>query len=442
MALRDYLNFESYADFADYELQNGQAVAIVTMDGSTPLETWYYNASSMAFPNGSTVFKPDSVDINDPGRYIKNMTASDWDTTLNKPVFADVATSGDYNDLDNKITAGIGIVMDNNEISVDDSQFMSKSEANQAIADMEAEIAGKTPQVRTITINGITQDLEANRDWEVGNLSSSASYSNPSWITSLSSSKITGLSTVATTGSYNDLSNKPTIPTVNYPVTSVNTKTGAVVLNASDVGAIATGANIPYNTLTGAPTIPTNTNQLTNGSGFLNQAGARSAISLTTTGTSGVATYDNISGVINIPNYSATIYTAGGGITISSGVISQTTPNYNNAPGRVLTTSFRPSTTRPTRVSYTVSITTAISLLNLNSAGSVALQISSDNINWSTINSAGITRTLSVSITVGLNETTQLNIQGEIPAGQYCRLLPTTSGGASIAVSSGQEVTY
>lgn len=52
------------------------------------------------------------------------------------------------------------------------------------------------------------------------------------------------------------IKNKPAIPTLNYPVTSVNTKTGAVVLSASDVGAIATGASIPYSTLTGAPSIP------------------------------------------------------------------------------------------------------------------------------------------------------------------------------------------
>lgn len=36
---------------------------------------------------------------------------------------------------------------------------------------------------------------------------------------------------------YNELENKPTIPTV--PVQSVNTKTGAVTLDADDVGAIA-----------------------------------------------------------------------------------------------------------------------------------------------------------------------------------------------------------
>lgn len=42
----------------------------------------------------------------------------------------------------------------------------------------------------------------------------SGSYSNPAWITALAAAKVIGLATVATTGSYTDLSNKPTIPTV------------------------------------------------------------------------------------------------------------------------------------------------------------------------------------------------------------------------------------
>lgn len=133
-----------------------------------------------------------------------------------------------------------------------------------------------------------------------------------------------------------------------------------------------------------------------------------------------------------------------GGVTYNSstGEVSQTPATYNNSPGRALTTSFRPSTVRPTRVSYTISIATTLSLLNLNSSGTVALQISPDNSTWTTINSAGITRTLAVSISVGLNDTSLLNVAGEIPTGYYCRLLPTTSGGATITFSSGQEVTY
>jgi|688.fasta_scaffold13570_8 hypothetical protein len=85
-----------------------------------------------------------------------------------------------------------------------------------------------------------------------------------------------------------------------------------------------------YNSTTGVITIPTNNNQITNGSNFItlsslsagagisynNSTGviastitqytdalARAAISLTTTGTSGAATYNSTTGVFNIPNY-------------------------------------------------------------------------------------------------------------------------------------------
>ena len=85
-----------------------------------------------------------------------------------------------------------------------------------------------------------------------------------------------------------------------------------------------------YNSTTGVITIPTNTNQLTNGAAFITLASlsagagisynnttgviastitqytdalARTAISLTTTGTSGAATYNNTTGVLNIPQY-------------------------------------------------------------------------------------------------------------------------------------------
>jgi hypothetical protein len=85
-----------------------------------------------------------------------------------------------------------------------------------------------------------------------------------------------------------------------------------------------------YNSTTGVITIPTNNNQITNGSNFItltslsagaginynNTTGAisstitqytdalaRAAISLTTTGTSGAATYNSTTGVFNIPQY-------------------------------------------------------------------------------------------------------------------------------------------
>ena len=58
-----------------------------------------------------------------------------------------------------------------------------------------------------------------------------------------------------------------------------------------------------------------------NPANYITVAQARTAISLTTTGTSGAATYNNTTGVLNIPSYQGgvTSIVAGTGITISSG---------------------------------------------------------------------------------------------------------------------------
>lgn len=126
--------------------------------------------------------------------------------------------------------------------------------------------------------------------------------------------------------------------------------------------------------------------------------------------------------------------------TVTAQVASIAAPSFNNAPARSLNTSFRPSTTKGTRVSYTVSVTTPLSVLNLASAGQVFLEISANNSTWTTINSAGVSKTLGVGI--ALNEVTYFNVQGEIPINYYVRLRTTASGGATIAFVSGQEVTY
>lgn len=141
-----------------------------------------------------------------------------------------------------------------------------------SISSLNTSVSGKVNSTRTLTINSVTQDLSANRTWNVGTLVGndtlnikaliatnttsiatklaisdttgkwlspetaaityqpigsyltattgdarypvlSGSYINPSWITSLPYSKITGtptLATVATTGAYSDLTGKPT----------------------------------------------------------------------------------------------------------------------------------------------------------------------------------------------------------------------------------------
>lgn len=237
-----------------------------------------------------------------------------------------------------------------------------------------------TTQVRTITINGSTQDLSANRTWSVGTLVASDTVS---------------LST------------------------RINTKFN---IPSGTTGQYLNGLGNPIT----FPTIPTNTNQLTNGSGFITNAGARSAISLTTTGNSGASTYNSTTGVLNIPNYAT-----------------PSAPTFNPSPGRSLNTNYTVSATQNARVSYTVALTTTLSLLNLNSAARVFLEYSTNGgSSWNTINSAGTSRTLSVAITIGINETTYWNLVGEIPTNALVRLRSTTSGGGTAAFDSGIEVVY
>jgi hypothetical protein len=54
---------------------------------------------------------------------------------------------------------------------------------------------GGVPTTRSLTINGTNFDLSADRSWTVGDVRTDSSYSNPSWITSLAWSKISGTPT-------------------------------------------------------------------------------------------------------------------------------------------------------------------------------------------------------------------------------------------------------
>lgn len=63
------------------------------------------------------------------------------------------------------------------------------------VTGLDAALADKVNTSRTISINGTTLDLTANRSWNVGDVLTSGTYSNPSWITSLAYSKLSGAPT-------------------------------------------------------------------------------------------------------------------------------------------------------------------------------------------------------------------------------------------------------
>ena len=125
------------------------------------------------------------------------LTSVSWSDVSDKPTFATVATSGSYNDLSNKPTIP----------------------AAQVNSDWDA-------------VSGVAQILNK------PDLSIYAESAD--------------LATVATTGDYDDLLNKPVIPVVNYPVTDVEVN-GTSVLS----GTVA------------EVTVPTDTGDLTNNAGYI-----------------------------------------------------------------------------------------------------------------------------------------------------------------------------
>lgn len=98
----------------------------------------------------------------------------------------------------------------------------------------------------------------------------------------LSASFVDGLSTVATSGSYNDLSNKPTIPA------AANNGTLTIQKNGTSVATF--GANQSTNA-TANITVPTKVSELTNDAGYTTNTGTVTGVKIngaTKTPTSGV----------------------------------------------------------------------------------------------------------------------------------------------------------
>jgi hypothetical protein len=165
----------------------------------------------------------------------------DWNDITGKPAFATVATTGNYSDLLNKPVLFSGNYNDlTNKPTIPAAQIQSDwLQTNTTSLDyiknkpsIPTNIDSLTDVIITSPTNG--QVLKYNgTNWVNGTDSGSSSVA---W------NDITGkptFATVATTGSYTDLLNKPVLFSGNY------------------------------NDLTNKPTIPTTTNELTNDSGFI-----------------------------------------------------------------------------------------------------------------------------------------------------------------------------
>lgn len=116
---------------------------------------------------------------------------------------------------------------------------------------------GNYKAVSTVANQGLTDTEKSNArtnigagtsNLTIGTTGTTAAAGNHTHTTSLASDTGTSSITLASAGVYKLTAGEtsvifkmPTIPSVSYPVTSVNTKTGDVVLSASDVGAATSG---------------------------------------------------------------------------------------------------------------------------------------------------------------------------------------------------------
>jgi len=137
----------------------------------------------------------------------------------------------------------------------------------------------KVPATRSIKINGTTLDFSADRTWTVGDIVSSGSYADPSWITSLAYSKLTGT---------------PTIPVV----------TPSALTKTDDTNVTLTLGGSPSTALLAATSLTlgwTGTLADTRITSASTWNAKQNAISLTTTGSSGASTF--ITNTLNVPTY-------------------------------------------------------------------------------------------------------------------------------------------
>lgn len=140
------------------------------------------------------------------------------------------------------------------------------------------------------------------------------------------------------------------------------------------------------------------------------------------------------SGTISMPN-TGTAGTYSGVTTDAQGrVTAGTTRTYNNNVARTLNSSYTVSSTRDSRLSYSINASWTVQAL-LSGSGTAFLEYSTDGgTNWITVNQVGKQLQL-----LTFQGTDDMNLTGDVPANVLTRIR-TTSSNMTIAYVRGQEV--
>jgi hypothetical protein len=111
---------------------------------------------------------------------------------------------------------------------------------------------GAPPETRTLSINGTTFDLTANRSWTVGDVRTDQTYSNPTWISSLAWGKITGTPTTLAGYGITDGALNTTTLTINGTTFDLSANR---TWNVGTVTSVGTSGPLTGGTITGSGTI-------------------------------------------------------------------------------------------------------------------------------------------------------------------------------------------
>lgn len=259
------------------------------------------------------------------------------------------------------------------------------------------------------------------------------------------------LSTVAITGNYTDLANKPSIPIDNNQLGN-----GSGFITASSTNSLINKSG--------------NISQWTNNSGYLtsftevdgsvtNEIQALSIVGST-------VSLSNGGGSINIPNNT---YTAGTGISIASNVVTNTNPDQiivlnsgnrilitgtypnftisyiepiiNTPVLRTLNSNFTISTTKQAIVSYSItcSVTNPL-LVGISTAMSYLEYSINSGTTWLLPAQNGNSSGVGLTVTVQLTNNQTGVLSAIIPANALVRLRTSTTGAASVTYVTGTEI--
>ena len=224
-------NYYNKAQVDAFELEQNTAIAAKAPQATTYTKTEVDNLVSPKANSSDLAKVATSGSYNDllNKPHIPNdQVQADWNQTgvskpdyiKNKPNLAKVATSGSYNDLSNKPTNVSDFTNDSGYLNYTGAAqlFYDKTSADKLLA-----LKANSADLATVATSGSYNDL-SNKPTKVSDFTNDADYLNYTGAAQLFYDKTAAdqllalkansadLAKVATSGSYNDLLNKPTIP--------------------------------------------------------------------------------------------------------------------------------------------------------------------------------------------------------------------------------------